>query len=353
MKPRSGALPVLTASPSAARSKDSRRKMHRTQLLAALMVNVALATASIAQSSDPQLARGRQGIEARTGCFLVDYSFVETEALKPGYTKDNRVFDATRDKSVKEWIFAEDISPTRIRLQHVMMISDLSGKLVEDSLLKHSGEDWEYNAPFLYDYAGSHTWKVKSLNDTPGLWTRRVTNLDDGLRYQCAAQWKMDTAYPEWSCESPAPLPLREIRDMQRKDYNVLDRTSRVIVYDNSWLEREANTKVIDENGTKTPLAKEVGKNWYVRLPDSECSAAQEFVKPRLAFWNIVRETWDRVLNGDSAFEEIPPVKGQPTRYEKIMDLEDEYMKKNLSDPVVANEARAAVLNVIQSYRKQ
>jgi hypothetical protein len=35
------------------------------------------------------------------------------------------------------------------------------------------------------------------------------------------------------------------------------------------------------------------------------------------------------------------------------MDLEDEYMKKNLSDPVIANEARSAVLKVIQADRKQ
>ncbi len=327
--------------------------MRRTEMLAALMAGVALVTTSIAQSADPQLIRGRQAIEARTGCFLVDYSFVETEALMPGYTKDGRVFDANKDKSVKEWIFAEDLSPTRIRLQHVMMISELSGKLMEDSLLKHSGEDWQYNAPFLYDYAGSHTWDVKSLKDMPGVWTRRITNLDDGLRYQCAAAWKTDTAYPEWSCESPAPLPLRETRDMHRQDYNLLDRTSRIVVYDNNWLEREANTKLLDENGTKTPLAKEVGKNWYVRLPDSECSAAQEFVKPRLAFWNIVREAWDEVLTGDGAFVEIPAVKDQPTRYEQIMELEDVYMKKNLSDPAVAGEARSAVLRIIQANRKQ
>ena len=31
------------------------------------------------------------------------------------------------------------------------------------------------------------------------------------------------------------------------------------------------NTKVIDANGVKTPLVKELGKTWYVRLPDAEC----------------------------------------------------------------------------------
>ena len=38
------------------------------------------------------LERGKAAIKARTGCYLVDYSFVETEALKPGYVKDARFF---------------------------------------------------------------------------------------------------------------------------------------------------------------------------------------------------------------------------------------------------------------------
>ncbi len=282
----------------------------------------------------------------------MDYSFVETEALKSGYVKDPRVYDVNKDKSIKEWIFAESISPTRIRLQHVLMGVDLSGKVREDSLLKHTGEDWEYNAPYLYEYVGSSTWNVKSLQDSPRLWTRRVTNLDDGLRYQCAAAWETTTAYPDWTCNDLAPIPGRESRDMHRHDYQLLDRSSRIIDYDNSWLEREANTKIIDQNGVRTPLVKEVGKTWYVRLPDAECSSAQEFVKPRLPFWTIEREAWDQVLAGDRTFVELPPAKDQPSRYEQILDLEDEYMKKNLSDPAVAAEARSAILKVISEHRK-
>jgi len=55
-------------------------------------------------SADDQLDRGRKAIRAMTGCYLVDYSFVETESFKPGYVRDPRVYDVNRDKSVKEWI---------------------------------------------------------------------------------------------------------------------------------------------------------------------------------------------------------------------------------------------------------
>ena len=327
--------------------------MHYVKPLTALLLSTLLGPLSVAQSADPQLALGRKAIESRTGCYLVDYSFAETDALKPGYVRDSHVYDVNKDKSIKEWIYAEDISPTRIRLQHVLMGVDLSGKLMPDSLLKHTGEDWEYNAPFLYDFVSERTWAVKSLKDSTGLWTRRITNLDDGLRYQCAAAWKADTAYTDWTCDDASPVPGRETRDMHRHDYNLLQRSSRIIDYDHSWLEREANTKVIDENGAKTPLVKEVGKTWYVRLPDTECSAAQDFVKPRLAFWKIEREAWDQVLTGDGTFVESTPAKGQPSRYEQIMNLEDEYIKKDLSDPAVAAEARSAIVKVIRAGSKQ
>ena len=52
---------------------------------------------------------GRKAIQSMTGCYLVDYSFVETESLRPGYVRDPRVYDVNRDKSVKEWISAEPL----------------------------------------------------------------------------------------------------------------------------------------------------------------------------------------------------------------------------------------------------
>ena len=168
---------------------------------------------ALAQSVPSQLELGRKAIEGRTGCYLVDYSFVETDAIKPGYVRDTRVYDVNKEKSIKEWIYTDDISPTRIRLQHILFGTDLSGKLMDDSLLKHTGEDWEFNASFLYDYTGHATWQVKRLDATPNLWTRRVTSLDDGLRYQCAAAWKTETAYADWSCSGLAPIPGRETRD--------------------------------------------------------------------------------------------------------------------------------------------
>lgn len=309
------------------------------------MITLLLAVSALA--ANPAYDLGQKAIHSLTGCYLVDYSYTETESLKPGYERDHRVYDVNKDKSVKEWIYALDTGPNKIRLQHILFATDLGGNLFEGSELKHTAEDWEFNAPFLYDFTSPAHWDVKNLDTNAGLWTRRITNLDDGLRYQCAAAW-IGNANPEWSCSSYAPIPGRETRDMGRHDYNTLDRTTRMVAYGNSWLERQNNTKVIQsEDGSKTPLAKEEGKNWYVRLPDSECASAQTFVKENQAFWDIMRAAWDEVLVGDRPF--IERVTLGPARYSKIMGLQEQF--PDLSTEAKRAELNAAIQAVIRDFR--
>lgn len=302
-----------------------------------------------ASAAEGQLERGRNAILSLAGCYLVDYSYVETESLKPGYVKDSRVYDVNRDKSVKEWITAEVLSPRRIRLRRILFFADPNGVPRAGTEIRHQSEDWEFDAAFLYDFVAPQTWQVKDLRSTPGLWTRRVTNLDDGLRYQCAAPWSTDTAYPDWSCRNYAPIPGRESRDMSRSDYNALDRHTRVVAYGNSWLERQDNIKTIHGDAGRIPLARETGKNWYVRQPDAECAAARAFAEPRQAFWTLLRETWDNVLDGRGIFVEKTPA-GAPPRFVKMFEIEEDSIGRDLLDPL-RSAARQRILGVIEDYR--
>lgn len=313
---------------------------------AAVLMLAATGVQGVAQQS--QLDRGKKAIQDRTGCFLVDYSFVETEAVKQGYVKDNRVYDVNLNKSIKEWIVATEISPTRIKLQHVLQGVDLKGEHMPGAIIRHTGEDWIYNAPSLFDYQGRDTWARKDLSASPDQWLRRVTSLDDGLRYECSAKWTTDTEYASWSCDGLAPIPGREYRDMKRKDYQDLDRGTKLVVYDSNWLERERNTKVIDEAGTKTPLVKELGKTWYVRLPENECKEAQDFAKPRLTFWDITREAWDEELKETQTWTDAPTPKGKDSRYGMVADLEETWIKKDLTNRENRAAAKAAVKKVIE-----
>jgi hypothetical protein len=317
--------------------------------LPGLLMLLGLATLA-ADAADDGLARGLAAIRSMTGCYLVDYSYVEVDSLKPGHTRDPRVYDVNRDKSAKEWITADAVSPSRVRLQRVLFLTDLAGAVRAGTEIRHQTEDWEYGAPFLYDFVAPRTWQVRDLKATPELWTRRVTNLDDGLRYQCAARWTADTAYPEWTCTSYAPIPGRETRDMKRSDYDALERTTRIIAYGQSFLERQDNVKTIQRDGEKSPLAREVGKNWSVRLPDAECEAARAFAAPRRAFWSLSREVWDTVLDGTAPFVEKAPT-GQPPRFVKMYEVEEAYVGRDLSDPSVRREASERILKVIEAYR--
>ena len=297
-----------------------------------------------------QLDLGRRAISSMAGCFLVDYSYVETEALWPGYVRDPRVYDVNRDKSVKEWISIEPLSERRLWVQRILFSTDLGGAVREGSIIRHQSEDWEHDAPFLYEFVAPRTWHVKDLSASRGVWTRRVTNLDDGPRYQCAARWRSDTAYPEWSCSNYAPIPGRETRDMGRADYQTLDRATRLVLYGGSWLERQDNVKTIHSEHGRLPLAKEAGRNWYVRLPDAECGAGEAFARPRQAFWTVLRETWDSVLTGREPFVERMPA-GQPPRFVRIREIEEDYLGRDLSDPGERRIARQRLLKIIDEYR--
>ncbi|MGH7386101.1 MAG: DUF6607 family protein [Candidatus Rokuibacteriota bacterium] len=328
----------------------------RAMLLTLLMLpaGAPLAHAPVAQAEEGQLARGRAAVQSMAGCYLVDYSYVEVESLKPGYVRDPRVYDVNRDKSAKEWITALALSPGRVRLQRILFLSDLAGNVREDTQIKHQSEDWEYDAPYLYDFVAPLTWQVRDLRGTSGLWTRRVTNLDDGLRYQCAARWSEDRAYPEWSCSNYAPIPGRETRDMGRSDYQTLRRGTRIVLYGaaegGSWLERQDNVKTIHLDSSPVPLVRELGKNWYVRLPDAECVGARAFAERRRAYWALLRETWDGVLDGSGPFVERPPA-GRPPRFVRMFEVEDDAITRDLSDPAVRQGIRERILSVIEEYR--
>ncbi len=303
--------------------------------------------AAFAQS---QLEVGVDAINKMTGCYLVDYSYTEVESLKPGYQIREDVYDVNKNKTVKEWIYTDRISDTKIRLQHVMFAVDLKGDLMPNSELKHTGEDWEYNSAVNYDFKAPNQWET--IVPPSNTWTRRITNLDDGLRYQCAAPWSVGFANPEWSCENYAPIPGRETRDMKRSDYQTLQRNTKVIVYPNNWLERQDNIKTIHTATEKSPLARELGKNWYVRLPDADCKPALAFMAPRKAFWDLLRTTWESVLDGKSNFTEKPRPKGSPSRYIKILDLEDQALSMDLKDPNTASKVSEDIKLIINEFRE-
>src|SRR4029450_13570898 len=106
--------------------------------------------------------------------------------------------------------------------------------------------------------------------------------------------------------------------------YQALQRGTRIMIYGptggGSWIERQNNVKTIDRDGVRTPLVRELGRNWDGRLAGAGGAGAQTFAAPRQAFWTLQRETWDGVLDGSGSFVERLPA-GQPPRFVKRFQL--------------------------------
>jgi hypothetical protein len=142
---------------------------------------------------------------------------------------------------------------------------------------------------------------------------------------------------------------------MGRADYQTLQRGTRIVVYGaaqgGSWLERQDNVKTLHNDSGRAPLVRELGKNWYVRLPDAECGGARAFAERRRDYWALLRETWDGILNGSGPFVERVPA-GKPPRFAKMFEVEEDAIAQNLADPAVRQAVRARILAVIEAYRE-
>jgi len=308
------------------------------------------APTSFAQTSNV-FERDLSTIKQQGGCYIVDYSFTEVESLKEGYQLDERVYDTNSDKTTFEWIVPIQKSPTEIRLQHILFLKDFETGEVK-GVMKHHAEDWSYEQNFLFDFSSTRLWNPLTLEKNSRMWTRKVTNLDDGLRYQCAAKWDHSKFNPEWNCANFSPIPGRESRDMGRKDYQALDRNTRIIAYGNSWAERQNNVKTTLQSFTRFPLARELGRTWYIKQPDSACMEAQKFVEERKAFWRILMNVWEEFLTQEKSFEELAQFRGQ-SRYPMIAQLEEDNYSKIIDDPTNAEWVKTEIRNIIQNFRKE
>lgn len=314
-----------------------------THLALAVLGAFAAGCAPTAQVSKPlaagaEDALGRDAITRMAGCYIVDYNYHETKSLQAQYERDQRVYDPNDEGTALEWILALEEGPKHIRLQHVLFLLDGHGKLVEDSMIRHQAEDWEYEPAWVWEYEGQYRWKKVDTRDRKGQWVRRITALDDGLRYQCIAPWRDAGPRAEWLCgDNFSPIPGRETRDMKRKDYQGLLRETRLVVFPGSWVEKQKNVKVVTRGAAREPLAEEVGRNWYVRVEDSRCEEAARWTKERLPFWELLQETWAPYFAGHDEWRETPPGSGRP-RWMKMAELE----QKQFAAVAAGADARAA-----------
>lgn len=288
-----------------------------------LLVSLGIITTVAVQAQDK---KEQQAIKNLCGCYEVEFMYAETFSGNPVY-KLAKPYNAHG----LEWVEPVEISDKKLVLQHLLQISDTM-------IIKHWREDWEYEKAGLWKFDKQAAWKYEATPKQQGQWTQTVWEVDDAPRYQGTSHWISNNNKYYWENTTDAPLPRREYST--RNDYNVLQRTNRIIVTDTVWTHEQDNLKVSRTDGTADKaIAQEKGYNIYTKVNDSRCAAAAAWWKQHGAFWNTVRHSWDELLKEKKLIRLLPKVNGQSIS-QQLASLE----KEQVADKAQLKAKAVAVL---------
>ena len=258
-------------------------------MIKGLLVTGAVVLAAF--SGNAQKKEGAAAIKQLCGCFGVTFNYAETftnDTVKKRYAHPMDNF------AVTEYAYPIEESQTKVIIQHLLVIPDGKG-----TVIKHWREDWQYEQTESWQYADAKEWTRTQLplSAVKDQWTQSVWEVSDAPRYTGTSQWVHANNQLFWLNTTDAPLPRREYTT--RKDYNVLNRTNRIIVSPSGYLHEQDNKKIIRSKGiADSVLAEEKGYNKYVRLPDSECAQAKAFwTKAQAEYWKDVRKVWEQQMS--------------------------------------------------------
>ena len=256
----------------------------------------------------------QQAIKNLCGCFEVDFKYAETFAADTAYK-----FHPRYQASGLEWVVAVESAPGKFVLQHLLLVDD-------NVIIKHWREDWQFEKSDWLVFNHDATWKqvTGDKEKIKGQWTQTVWEVDDAPRYQGSGNWIASNGKYYWENTVDAPLPRREYT--KRNDYNVMQRTNRIIVTDSGWVHEQDNKKLVRKNGTAdTYLSEEKGYNIYKKTDDSKCKQASAYWQQHQQFWVTVRQAWQDVLKDKTAVHLIPKADGL-LLYQQFDALEKELL---------------------------
>lgn len=262
-----------------------------------------------------------KAIKAMTGCYEVSFNFAETFSPNKDYVKKEN-----HSSGALEWITVADENPNKIELQHILIVNPAGSD--KNALVKHWRQDWIYENTDLYVFDKDNKWKYKKLspNDVKGQWTQVVYQVDDSPRYSGTASWIHKDGRDFWESNADAPLPRREYTT--RQDYNVLNRNNRQEIFDWGWEHNQDNKKLLRKDGAKDELlAEEKGREYYRKVDDGKCIAAQNYWKEYSPLWASVRQTWDERMAQKKDLEVMSNV-GDTYLYKKIWKLNPNQTKE-------------------------
>ncbi|MFW5698063.1 MAG: DUF6607 family protein [Fimbriimonadaceae bacterium] len=249
------------------------------------------------------LAKDRQYVLGMTGCFKVEFDFVEAFVYEGEPAENPRYHE-----EAIEAVIVTRQTDRRLDLQHVLRISENKG-------LKHWRQIWEYEPNEIWDYLGGHHWRKRALSaeESKGMWVQRVFEVHGGPRYQALGPWIRSGVCAYWEASADAPHPRRELH---RKDYDVLERHNRQAVGPEGWEHRQSNQKVRLEGEKRVALANEFGLNRYTKVP--EHPEIDAWWNPRAPIWDAVHAYWEARMAESNEVVMDPEQKLYPELFEAV-----------------------------------
>lgn len=282
-----------------------------------------------------QTKQEKNAIKNLCGCFEVEFKYAETFSPLQQYEFPKRY----RTKAL-EWVTPVEENDKKIVLQHLLLAGD-------SVIVKHWREDWEYEKKDWWKFDQDDTWNHVTADKTPkGEWTQTVWEVTDAPRYQGSSKWIENNGQYYWENTTDAPLPRREYT--KRSDYNVMQRTNKIIVTDSGYVHEQDNGKLIRKDGQADQLiAQEKGYNIYKKTDEKNCAEATAWWEKHKAFWAVVRSEWESFMKNNNQVHLIAKADGQ-LLYEQLDKLEEQ----NLTGDALKNSMQALMAKYITSEKQ-
>ncbi|MGC4235427.1 MAG: hypothetical protein QM594_20815 [Niabella sp.] len=273
-----------------------------------------VAVAVLSASATAQ--NGKENIDRLCGCFEVTFKYAET--FSPD--KDYKFHDREKIQGATELALPIINTSKRVVIQHLLVVGN-------GMVVKHWREDWTYENPVQWNYKGDKVWEKVTLNkaDVKGKWSQSVWEVTDAPRYQGSAPWQLVNGHTIWENTVDAPLPRREYT--QRSDYNILNRTNRLVIKNDGYDHVQDNKKVLRADGTDKLIAEEKGLNLYEKADEADCEAAAKYWEEHNGFWTAVQQEWDKVLSAKSTIKLVNDSELMNT----LFKLADDWKAKTLT----------------------
>jgi hypothetical protein len=293
------------------------------------------AFARIGEPGLTDLERDRRAILALAGDHRVSFDFIETASSAHPYEPPRPYFSWATERA-----FVIENRPDFISIQHVLVMEFVGedGEVRGPFTMKHWRQDWTHRDDRIFSYRGDRAWTSRALEESDGLWTLAVYQVDDSPRYEAVGRWDHRGGLSTFRSRSFwRPLPRREFS--VRDDYNVLAGRHDITVTPTGWLHTQRNRKLVVEDGRlRRVLAEELGAVRYERITRPSLDAAGDYWRSTAPLWAAVREKWDAELSVNRRVRLRSEVEGRPL-YQRLFELAGK-----LEDEKLGESERAKIL---------